>query len=111
MRIADPVRRGLNLGLFYEQTQQMDQAAAQWRSVLDATASRHAGAPDLMSRPSRPVRDRWRRAICSIWPVARRTGRWPRRSPSSPNATTWTIATAISSRRGWPLPGRSTTPR
>ena len=65
----------------------------------------------MMSPPSRPAHDRWRWGICSIWPVARRTGRWPRRQSNSPNATTWTIARAICSRRVWPLPGRSTTPR
>ncbi len=37
--ISDPVRRSLELGLFYEHAQQMDRAAAEWRSVLDATAS------------------------------------------------------------------------
>jgi tetratricopeptide (TPR) repeat protein len=37
--IRDPVRRALELGVFYRQTEQPDQAAAQWRSVLDATAS------------------------------------------------------------------------
>lgn len=37
--IADPVRRSLNLGLFYEQAQQGDKAVPQWQAVLDATAS------------------------------------------------------------------------
>ncbi|MEN6337355.1 MAG: tetratricopeptide repeat protein [Phycisphaerales bacterium] len=37
--IRDPTRRALELGLFYRQTEQLDKAAAQWQSVLDATAS------------------------------------------------------------------------
>ncbi len=37
--LSDPIRRSLELGLFYQQRGQADQAAAQWRSVLDATAS------------------------------------------------------------------------
>jgi len=40
--IGDPIRRALELGVFYRQTEQLDQAAAQWRSVLDATASQGA---------------------------------------------------------------------
>lgn len=38
--IPDPIRRSLELGLFYQQAGQAAQAAAQWRSVLEATASR-----------------------------------------------------------------------
>lgn len=40
--VRDPIRRALELGVFYRQTEQLDQAAAQWRSVLDATASQAA---------------------------------------------------------------------
>jgi tetratricopeptide (TPR) repeat protein len=43
--IRDPVRRALELGAFYRQSEQLDQAAAQWRSVLDATTSQ--GAQDM----------------------------------------------------------------
>lgn len=43
--MRDPVRRALELGAFYRRNEQPDQAAAQWRSVLDATASQ--GAPDM----------------------------------------------------------------
>ncbi|HNS19485.1 MAG TPA: tetratricopeptide repeat protein [Sedimentisphaerales bacterium] len=46
-RIADPIRRSLELGLFYKQTQQADRAAAEWRSVLDATAVQ--GCQDMPS--------------------------------------------------------------
>lgn len=35
--IRDPLRQALELGAFYRQTEQLDQAQAQWRSVLDAT--------------------------------------------------------------------------
>jgi tetratricopeptide (TPR) repeat protein len=37
--LSDPIHRSLELGLFYQQGGQLDQAAAEWRSVLDATAS------------------------------------------------------------------------
>ncbi|HQG48124.1 MAG TPA: tetratricopeptide repeat protein, partial [Sedimentisphaerales bacterium] len=37
-----PIRRALELGAFYRQTDQPDQAEAQWRSVLDATVSQAA---------------------------------------------------------------------
>lgn len=40
--IRDPIRRALELGVFYRQIEQPDQAAAQWRSVLDTTASQAA---------------------------------------------------------------------
>lgn len=40
--IRDPIRRALELGAFYRQTDQPDQAEAQWRSVLDATVSQAA---------------------------------------------------------------------
>ena len=49
--VADPVRRSLNLGLFYEQTQQWDKAMAQWRSVLDATAAQARGGHAGLCRP------------------------------------------------------------
>jgi tetratricopeptide (TPR) repeat protein len=35
--IADPLRRGLELGLLYQQREQFDKAVAQWREVLKAT--------------------------------------------------------------------------
>ncbi len=41
-RIADPIRRSLELGLFYQQNEQFDRAVSQWQSVLDATASQGA---------------------------------------------------------------------
>ncbi len=40
--LTDPVRQSLELGSFYEQNEQFDKAAAQWQSVLDATASQGA---------------------------------------------------------------------
>lgn len=40
--IRDPARRALELGIFYRQTERLEQAAAQWRSVLDATAPQNA---------------------------------------------------------------------
>jgi tetratricopeptide (TPR) repeat protein len=38
--ITDPIQRSLELGLFYQQQEQLDQAVAQWREVLDATAGK-----------------------------------------------------------------------
>ncbi|MEN6578778.1 MAG: tetratricopeptide repeat protein [Phycisphaerales bacterium] len=43
--IADPIRRSLELGLFHQQAGQADQATAEWRNVLDATASQ--GTQDM----------------------------------------------------------------
>ena len=44
--MADPLRRSLELGSFYEENQQWDKAISEWRSVLDATASQGAqGVP------------------------------------------------------------------
>ena len=40
--LADSVYRSLELGSFHEQNEQFDEAAAQWQSVLDATASQGA---------------------------------------------------------------------
>jgi tetratricopeptide (TPR) repeat protein len=37
--IADPVRRSLELGSYYQQTEQWDLAVVQWQSVLSATAA------------------------------------------------------------------------
>lgn len=38
-RIADPVRRALELGVFCQKNEKWDEAVSQWRDVLDATAS------------------------------------------------------------------------
>lgn len=35
--LADPLRRSVELGVLYQQQEQFDKAAAQWREVLDAT--------------------------------------------------------------------------
>lgn len=43
--IPDPIRRSLELGLFHQRAGQADLAEAEWRRVLDATASQ--GAQDL----------------------------------------------------------------
>jgi tetratricopeptide (TPR) repeat protein len=37
--IRDPLRQALELGAFYRQTERLDQAQAQWRSVLNATTA------------------------------------------------------------------------
>jgi tetratricopeptide (TPR) repeat protein len=73
--IADPVRRDLNLGLFYEQTQQLDKAMAPWRSVLDATASQgtQETPADVAAKASSP-----RRVAVGHWfDLARRQENWP----------------------------------
>jgi tetratricopeptide (TPR) repeat protein len=72
--IADPVRRSLELGLFYLQTQQPDKAASQLQSVLDATASQ--SGPDVpayvAARPlsPRPV------AASHLFDLARSQENW-----------------------------------
>jgi tetratricopeptide (TPR) repeat protein len=55
--IADPRRRALELGSFYQQTQRWDEAVAQWQSVLDATASaRPAETPVYLGARRLPPR-------------------------------------------------------
>ena len=72
--IADPVRRGLNLGLFYEQTQQWDKAVAQFRSVLDATAADTRRAPaHVAAKPASPRQV----AAGHLFDLARRQENWP----------------------------------
>lgn len=69
--LTDPVRRSLNLGLFYEQTQQWDKAAAQWRSVLDA---RDGQTPtETAARTSNPRNV----AAGHLFDLARRQENWP----------------------------------
>jgi tetratricopeptide (TPR) repeat protein len=41
--IKDPLRRSIELGLFYQQQEQYDQAVAQWQEVLTATAGQVTG--------------------------------------------------------------------
>jgi len=43
--LSDPLRRSLELGLFHRQAGQTERAVAEWRNVLDATASQ--GAQDM----------------------------------------------------------------
>ena len=44
--IKDPLRRSIELGLLYQQQEQLDKAMAQWQEVLNATTgqSRRGGA-------------------------------------------------------------------
>jgi len=53
--IADPVRRSLELGLFYLQTQQPDKAMSQLQSVLDATARVEGVPPSDHGRDARDM--------------------------------------------------------
>ncbi len=81
---ADPVRRSLELGLFYEQTQQWEKAIPQWRNVLDAT--RVEGVPpsdrgrDARDTPAlgvaTPLRPR-HVAAGHLFDLARRQENWP----------------------------------
>jgi len=41
--IQDLLRRSIELGLFYQQQEQLDKAAAQWKEVLNATTAKAAG--------------------------------------------------------------------
>jgi tetratricopeptide (TPR) repeat protein len=54
--IGDPVRRALELGSYYRQTQQWDEAVVQWQSVLEATAAPGAAETPayLQARPLSP---------------------------------------------------------
>jgi tetratricopeptide (TPR) repeat protein len=73
--VADPVRRGLNLGLLYEQTQQPDKAIAPWRSVLEATASQKAQeTPAYVAGKSSSPRHM---AAGHLFDLARRQENWP----------------------------------
>lgn len=46
--LSDPIRRSIELGLFHRDAGQIDAATAEWRSVLDATASQ--GDRDMPGR-------------------------------------------------------------
>jgi len=75
--LGDPVRRCLQLGLFYEQTQQPDKAIPALRSVLIATARsedvRNARAPAYTAvRPSSPRQ----MAAGYLFDLARRQENW-----------------------------------
>jgi tetratricopeptide (TPR) repeat protein len=73
--VPDPVRRSLELGLFYEQTQQLDKAIPQLRSVLDATAS--GGSQDAPAyAPVKPSSPR-QVAAGHLFDLARRQENWP----------------------------------
>ena len=73
--VADPVRRSLALGLFYEQTQQLDKAMPQWRNVLDATASR--GGQDTPAYEAAKLLSPRHVAAGHLFDLARRQENWP----------------------------------
>jgi len=72
--LADPVRRSLELGLFYELIQQPDQAIAPLRSVLEATGSqRGQNAPTyITAAPASPRQV----AVGHLFDLARRQENW-----------------------------------
>lgn len=72
--ITDPVRRATELGLFYQQNEQLDEAMPQWRSVLDATASQgtQEGAAYLRGEPLSPRRV----AVGNLFDIARHREDW-----------------------------------
>ncbi len=72
--VADPVRRSLNLGLFYEQTQQWDQAAGPWQAVLDATPSQDSEPAQAGVAPASPRQV----AAGHLFELARRQENWSR---------------------------------
>jgi tetratricopeptide (TPR) repeat protein len=73
--IADPVRRSLNLGLFYEQTQQPDKAVAQFRNVLEAADSQK-GQETPTYAAAKPASSR-QTAAGHLFDVARHQENWP----------------------------------
>ncbi|MBN1508042.1 MAG: tetratricopeptide repeat protein [Sedimentisphaerales bacterium] len=72
--IEDPVRRSIELGLFYQQQEQWDRAAAQWRDVLDATTAgtADAGPAYLRARQPSPRHE----AASYLFDLARRQRKW-----------------------------------
>ena len=72
--LADPVHRSLELGLFYQQAGQSDQAAAQWRSVLDATKAQPAQATPMYLK-ARSIGPR-HLAAGYLFDLARRQENW-----------------------------------
>lgn len=73
--VADPARRALELGLFYQQAGQSDQAVSQWQSVLEVPMDRQAqDAPtDLKARSVSPIRV----AAGYLFDLARHRENWP----------------------------------
>ncbi len=82
--VADPVRRSLELGLFYEQTQQLDKATPQWRSVLEATgvegvppSNRGRDARDTPAYAAAKLLSPRHVAAGHLFDLARRQENWP----------------------------------
>ena len=72
--LSDPVVRAAELGLFYEAGGQLDEAIAQWESVLDATESQTPQAAGAYLRSGPPS---WRhRAVGQLFDMARRKNDW-----------------------------------
>ncbi len=72
--IKDPLRRSIELGLLYQQQEQVDQAVAQWREVLNATAAQAAGEEPayLRAKQLSPRHE----AASYLFDVARRQKNW-----------------------------------
>ncbi|HRS10426.1 MAG TPA: hypothetical protein P5068_05160 [Sedimentisphaerales bacterium] len=72
--LSDPVVRAAELGLFHEAGGQLDEAVAQWQSVLDATESQDTQAGPAYLRSGPPS---WRhRAIGQLFDIACRKNDW-----------------------------------
>jgi len=74
-RIEDPVRRATELGLFYQQNEQWDDAIAQWRQVLDATDSRDI--PDERVDRKADLQNPRHVAASHAFDIARTREDWP----------------------------------
>jgi tetratricopeptide (TPR) repeat protein len=72
--LQDPLRRSIELGLLYQQQEQWDKAAAQWREVLDATTGKAtSGEPAyLRARQLSPRHE----AASYLFDLARRQKNW-----------------------------------
>ena len=82
--VADPVRRSLELGLFYEQIQQLDKAMPQWRNVLDATrvegvppSNRGLDARDTSASMAAKLLSPRHVAAGHLFDLARQQENWP----------------------------------
>lgn len=73
-RLSDPVARAAELGLFYEEGGELDEAIAQWQQVLDATSSAGRGVGPAYLRGG-PLSFR-HRAAGQLFDMARKKEDW-----------------------------------
>lgn len=74
-RISDPVRRSLELASFYRETERLEEAAAEWRRVLDATAPGESQSTPSYLRTGRMSARHV--AVSHLFDLARHREDWP----------------------------------